>query len=212
MQKTLLTVLLSALLLSPALHAQSATASTSGDAMRWDVGLRLSSLVSVNANNSYDAVFGGAMMRYGAQVEMRPTTHLLLSLAVETGSKTGQRVLPANPPIRTGVPEKLTLTPIHLSVAWIFNPQAPVSWYAGAGPTFLSWKDSSAGDSNSGSDTGGHLVGGLRWQPSDPWSFGAEARYSTVPNAVGNAGITKFYNEDDLGGFSLSLMALYRIR
>lgn len=211
MRKTLCTVFVSVLLLCPALEAQGTPAPASPRPMRWDVGLRLSSLVSINAKDSYDAVFGGAMMRYGAQIEFRPTDHFLLSLAGETGSKTGERVLPTRPPIRTGVAEKLTLTPIHLSVAWIFHPEANVNWYAGLGPTFLNWKDSSAGDSNSGSDTGAHLVGGVRWQSAGRWSVGGEVRYSTVPNAVGNAGITKFYNEDDLGGLSLSLMTLWRI-
>ena len=211
MRKTLLSILVSTLLLSPALQAQGNSPQAPARPMRWDVGVRLSSLVAINAKDSYDAVFGGTMMRYGAQIEFRPAAHFLLSLAGETGSKTGERVLPTKPPIRTGVPEKLTLTPIHLSVAWIFHPEANVNWYAGAGPTFLSWKDSSGADHNSGSDTGMHLVGGVRWQSAGRLSVGGEVRYSTVPNAVGNAGITKLYNEDDLGGISISLIALWRV-
>jgi opacity protein-like surface antigen len=211
MRKTLLSLLTLTLLLCPALQAQTTPAAAPATPMRWDIGLRLSSLVAINAKDSYDAVFGGTMLRYGAQVEMRPTERFLLSLAVETGSKTGERVLPTNPPFRTGVDEKLTLTPIHLSAAWIFHPEATVNWYAGLGPTFLNWKDSSAGESNSGSDIGAHLLGGVRWQSSGRWSIGGEVRYSTVPNAVGKGGITKIYNEDDLGGFSLSLVSLWRI-
>lgn len=208
-KKLILPILL--ILLLPAVTQAQITGGTPASPMRWDVGVRFTSLVSINAKDSYDAVFGGAMTRYGAQLEFRPRPHFLLSLAAETGSKTGERVLPTRPPISTGVSEKLTLTPVHLSVAWIFHPDAQLNWYAGAGPTFLSWKDESAGENNSGSNTGAHIVGGLRWQGAGRWSFGGEVRYSTVPNAVGDAGITKFYNEDDLGGFSISLMSLWRI-
>lgn len=211
MSKKLILPIFLILLLPAATQAQDADSGTSGGPMRWDIGVRFSSLVSVNAKNSYDAVFGGTMTRYGAQIEFRPRAHFLLSLAAETGSKTGERVLPTRPPISTGVSEKLTLSPVHLSAAWVFHPEAQVSWYAGAGPTFLNWKDESAGESNSGSNTGAHIVGGVRWQSSGRWSLGGEARYSTVPNAVGDAGISKFYNEDDLGGFSISLMGLWRI-
>ena len=47
----------------------------------------------------------------------------------------------------------------------------------------------------------GHGPG--RRLPAGPVRFGIEVGYSTVPNTIGESGVSKVYNEDDVGGLTV---------
>jgi hypothetical protein len=44
-------------------------------------------------------------------------------------------------------------------------------------------------------------MGGVEWGRG-PFRFGAEIMYTTVPDTIGVGGVSKIYNEKDVGGFS----------
>lgn len=182
--------------------------------VHFDIGVRAVSLQEVNASDSYDAVFDGdAMTQLGVQLELQIRRNFLIGLVYETGEVDGNRVLPTDPPLPTAVEETLTLSPLHLTLGWVFAPESQIHGFVGVGPTLLDWEDESGADSESGSDTGYHGVAGLRWStPSHRFTVGGELRYSSVPDAVGEAGITRVFDEDDLGGTTIGLSLLWRVR
>lgn len=199
----------STLALAPTAAAQQDP--VAGTPTEWSWGLRAGLFEMVNAPDAYDAVFGDPMPQLGAQIEALWRSRWLLSAALDYGQIDGERVFLTDPPLGTGIDEELTLMPIHLTAAYRFRPDALWDVYAGAGPSFLSWKDESELDSESGSDFGGSLVLGVRRQPpAARWRFGGELRWSTFPGALPDDGVAGFFDEDDPGGLSLSLLALRR--
>lgn len=182
--------------------------------MHFDIGVRAVSLQEVNADDSFDAVFDGdAVTQFGVQLELQIRRHYLIGLVYETGEVDGNRVLPTDPPTPTAVRETLTLSPLHLTLGWVFAPESQIHGFVGVGPTLLDWEDESGADSESGSDTGYHGVAGLRWSTaSHRFTVGGELRFSSVPDAVGDAGITRVFDEDDLGGTTIGVSVLWRVR
>lgn len=177
------------------------------DDTRFRAGFRLGAFEMVNASDSYDAVFGDPMPMLGLQVEWQLRPRIVLAASLDYGEVDGERVLLADPPRGTGVDETLTYLPVHLTGAWRADRGGDWAILVGAGPSFVSWESDSALGAADGSEVGGHVMASLR-RPGDRWTFGGDLRWSTFPDAVGNAGVTKFFDEDDVGGLSLHLVAL----
>lgn len=190
--------------------------------MHFDIGVRTVSLQEVNASDSYDAVFGGdAMTQFGVQLELTLREHFLIGLVYETGEVDGRQLLSADPIVPSRSEETLTLSPIHLTFGWVFAPTSPVHGFVGVGPTLLDWEDEGEAipefgipkRSESGSDVGYHAAAGLRWSTfNNRFILGGELRFSSVPDAVGEAGATRLFDEDDLGGTTVALSLLWRVR
>jgi len=211
-----LVFLAAALLAAPAARAQDDPPDARPRTpISWAAGVRLGAFDMTNSPDSYDAVYGDPLIFYGASVETQ-WRRLRLGLSFDYGTVSGERVLLiSGSPRGTGVGQDLTLTPIHLTAAWRFNPGARWEWSAGLGPSWLSWKDEGGGFSDSGSQVGGSAVVALRRaRPGlnvPGWEFGGELRWSTFPGALPNeGGVTAFYGEDDPGGLALTFLALRR--
>jgi hypothetical protein len=175
----------------------------------WAWGLRAGLFEMVNAADSYDAIFGEPMPRVGVQVEVDWRRRWRFAGSVDLGRVDGERVFLTDPPRGTGIDEELTMVPVHLTAAYRFRPRETWDVYAGLGPSYLSWKDETDFDSESGSDVGGSLVAGVRRQPpAARWRFGGELRWSTFPGALPDGGVARFFDEDDPGGLSLTFLAL----
>lgn len=196
--------------LAPAAAAQrGAERSAEPRATAWSWGLRAGLFEMINAADSYDAIFGEPMPRVGAQVEVDLRSRWRFAGSVDYGVVDGERVFLTNPPRGTGIDEELTMVPVHLTAAYRFRPGATWDVYAGLGPSYLSWKDETDFDSASGSDFGGSVVAGVRLQPpAARWRFGGELRWSTFPGALPDGGVARFFDEDDPGGLSLTLLAV----
>ena len=160
----------------------------------------------INAHRSYDAVFGSPMPQVGLGVEWKLANHWVLGANADYGQVDGEQVLITdNSTISTGVGVTLTYIPVRATAGFVLDPEGSWRWRFGAGPAWVSWKDDSRGGS-SGNALGAHLLVGLR-HPSRHVTWGADLDWSTIPNAVGDGGVTKFYNEDDVGGLTLTLIA-----
>lgn len=203
---SLLPVLAAVLLSLPAAAADAQPAPVNG----WAAGFRVGLFDMTNAPDSYDAVYGDPMPRAGGQVELA-RGHLRFALSLDHGTVDGERVILSDPPRGTGVDQELTLTPLHLTAAWRFRPRAAWDVYAGVGPSYLWWEDAGGGLSSSGSEVGGSAVLGLRSQGGGPWDWGGELRWSTFSGALPtDGGVTAFFDEDDPGGVSLTVLAVRR--
>ena len=207
---TLLAAPLAAALCTTAAAAQPAPR-TPPPPSRVEVGVRLAGFEMVNSADSYDAVYGETMPVGGVEAAAVLRGRLFLALAYERGEVDGERVLLTRPPRPTGVPTELTYAPLHLTLGAVLRPRARWQVRLGAGPTLLDWQDASAGESQGGTDLGWHLAAGLR-RELRRWSLGGELRYSTIPDAVGEGGVTQFFGDDDLGGLELAAVASYRLR
>lgn len=180
-----------------------------GDRLR--LGLRAGGFEPSNAQDSYDAVYGDTMIQVGGQFEVHTDRRLFFAATLDYGTADGETVAPTRPPVSTGIGTELTLSPLHLTAAWLLRPRDR-AWnlYLGAGPSLLAWSETSDIGDTSASDIGASAVFGLRRELRS-WSVGGELRWSTFPNALPDEGLAARFGEDDLGGFGLHLVALYRL-
>lgn len=177
-------------------------------------GVRLGGFEMVNAQDSYDAVYDDPMPVLGLQLDWRFRTRWILEASLDYGEVDGERVLLADPPVGTGIDETLTYVPLHLAASWSFYRNAPWELRIGAGPSILWWEsdaDVSLADGDpdaDGTEIGGSVALSAR-RAFRAWTLGGELRWSSFPDAVGDAGVTRFFDEDDLGGVSVNVIALW---
>jgi len=160
------------------------------------------------AGNSASAVFdsrGGG--NFGGAVRYTFWRGAFVSAGARTFSKEGERVFVATPnsPVqKLGFPLKLRLTPMFLTVGYRLRNGKLVVPYAGFGGSLTSYKEESdvAGESFNEDGTKAGFLGFAGVEVGrGMFRAGAEAGYTTTPGAVGLGGVTKVYNEDNLGGW-----------
>jgi hypothetical protein len=165
--------------------------------------------INFTANESFDAVTGkpsGTIFGGGARVGL-PLGGLFVDLGAWRYRGEGERVLVADDQVfRLGIPVEITVTPIELSAGWRFRiRRAPkLVPYAGGGLTILKYQETSefanAGDDVDDSFNGYHLLGGAEYRILRWLGVAGEASWSTVPDAIGESGVSAAFDETDLGG------------
>ncbi len=160
------------------------------------------------AGNSASAVFdsrGGGT--FGGAARYTFWRGAFVAAGARTFSKEGERVFvtAANSPVqKLGFPLKVRLTPMFLAVGYRLRDGKLIVPYAGLGGALTSYKEESdvAGEAFNESATKAGFLGFAGVEVGrGMFRFGAEAGYTTVPNAVGLGGVTQVYGEDDLGGW-----------
>ena len=156
--------------------------------------------------SSGGATFGGATRwAFG-----RGGRGLFVEAGARTFSKEGERVFVASPSAavaKLGFPVSIRITPIFANVGYRFRiGKTAFTPYVGLGGSLTSFREESdvAGEAlkESRSKAGFQGLGGVEYGRG-LLRLGAEVVYSTVPDAVGLAGVSKVYGEDDIGGLSL---------
>jgi hypothetical protein len=187
--------------------------------------------ISFQAQDSFDAILGshgGPSFGGGAQVL------LPLGFYAEFGvwrfTHEGERVFvgPNQEVFPLGIPLDVTITPIEITGGWRYHhcpqpPRAPKAAkpivtrpcaprlipYAGGGFSSYAYRetsDSAAADEDVSSRFGGfHLLGGVDYKVTRWVSIGGEAAWSSVPNALGEGGVSAAFEEDNLGGMLVRL-------
>jgi hypothetical protein len=129
-----------------------------------------------------------------------------VSGGVRTFSKDGERVFLTAPGAaiqKLGFPVSVRLTPILLSAGYRYVHWKWVVPYASVGAAITSYSEKSdvAGQSFDQDFTRTGFVGAVGLETArGRLRGGVELGYSTVSGAVGFAGISKIYGEDDIGG------------
>ena len=101
---------------------------------------------------------------------------------------------------------EITVTPIEISAGWRFRiRRAPkLIPYAAGGFTILKYQETSdfaSGDEDADdSFSGYHLLGGAEYKIKRWLGVAGEASWSTVPDAIGESGVSEAFDETDLGG------------
>ena len=160
------------------------------------------------AENSASALFdsrGGGT--FGGAVRYTFWRGAFVSAGARTFSREGERVFVAAPNAavqKLGFPLKVSLTPVFLTVGYRFRDGKLIVPYAGIGGSLTSYREESdvAGEpfDDDRSKAGFLGLAGVE-VGRGTFRVGAEAGYSTVPDAVGVAGVSKVYGENDLGGW-----------
>jgi hypothetical protein len=200
-RKTLGTLLAATLLLAAA----------TGPSLAGEIAVEgLGGYLGLTATNSAKAAFdssGG--FAWGGGGRFAFASGLYVAAGVRSFSKEGERVFvagPGQPVASLGHPLSIRVTPILLTAGYRFRQGKMIVPYAGAGGSLTSYREESmvAGldFDESSTKAGFHLVGGVE-VGRGTLRFGAEASWSTVPNAVGLGGVSEVYGEDDLGGWTL---------
>jgi hypothetical protein len=160
------------------------------------------------AGNSASAVFGSnGAGTFGGAVRYTFWRGAFVTAGARTFSKDGERVFVTNPssPVQDlGFPLRVRLTPMFLAVGYRLRDGKLIVPYAGFGAALTSYKEESdvAGESLNESHSDGGLVGFAGVEVGrGVFRLGAEAGYTSTSGAVGLGGVTKVYNEDNLGGW-----------
>jgi hypothetical protein len=190
-----------ALLATVSLLAPGREASAQGFGINGQAGY-----FSMAAADSAKAVFGssGGFMAGGG------LSYTFGSFYVEGGAryfaKEGERVFVAtagDTPFPLGHPLKVRLVPIYLTVGYRYGKGMFIP-YVGVGGGMTSYDEETtvagAITKISESKAGAHGLLGLEYGRGK-LRFAAELILSTVPDAIGIAGVSNVYGEDDLGGF-----------
>ena len=73
----------------------------------------------------------------------------------------------------------------------------------------MDFTEEGGGETLDGSGSGIHMMGGVRYQ-RDRFSIGAEVLFSSAESdELAQGGVTRIFGEDDLGGTSFHLVALF---
>jgi hypothetical protein len=163
----------------------------------------------LNATQSASALFdstGGPT--YGGALRFTLGSGLYFEAGARYFAQDGRRVLvtdPAGPVYKLDYPVHIRLVPVYGSVGWRFGHHALIPYLAiGGGVTSFDETDEVVGITSTASQTKGSAHGLLGVEYG--WGslrVAAEARYETVPNAIGMGGVAKVYGETDLGGLSV---------
>jgi hypothetical protein len=178
----------------------------------WHLGVRAGAFEPQQAADTYDALYGGTMLLVGVQAEARFARGWYLALSVDRGDADGELVGvgPGGGLVPIGEPTDLTMMPIHLTVGGVVGGGRPWSFYYGGGPSLLRWKEDNAVAPQDESDDGFHAVAGVR-RAFGRAEAAAEARWSTIPDALGEGGVSQRFGEDDWGGLALHAVVAFRI-
>lgn len=185
-------------------------------AQRTGLGLRGFGTVTydkMSASESFKAVtekdtvtfFGG-----GAQVT-NLWRGLFAEVAVERASRDGERVFvgPNNEVFRLGIPLKIKMTPFDIVGGWRSAPVSGVAAYGAAGFSSLKYEETSefaaAGEDVDERFRGFVLFGGVEYSAMRWVHLRFEVRYRSFKDAVGAAGVSQVFEEDDLGSVGIAL-------
>jgi opacity protein-like surface antigen len=200
-----LMVLLTAWLMPVAARAQTTS----------QVGVRAWFGVDVNkmaASDSFDAVLGSAqLLGFGGGADVTVWKNVFARVSFSRAKKDGERAVVFNGQvIPIGVPITVTYTPIEIGGGWQFPLAGGVRPYAGAGLFRLRYKEESdfgIPDEEVDLSKSGYVVfGGVEVPVSKYLMVGGEAQYRSVPDAVGTGGVSRDFDETNLGGFTVRVL------
>jgi len=166
------------------------------------------------AKDSFDAILGttsGTIFGGGARVGI-PFGGLFADIGAWRFSDEGERVFVLNDQVYPlNIPTEIAITPIEISGGWRFRIRRlpKLLPYAGAGLTAMRYRETSefATDEENVDKTfsGYHFFGGAEYKLMRWLGVAGEAAWTTVPDAIGASGVSKAFNETDLGGSSFRI-------
>lgn len=169
------------------------------------------------ARDSFDAILGrtfGSMYGGGGQIAFPNGAFAQVNL--DRFTKTGSRALVSGTQIfRLPIPDSITVTPLQVTAGYRAASSGVSVPYVGAGIGWHILKEESTSVAGLETARDGHLgyqiLGGAEFQVLSWFWVAGEVQWATVPKALGDTGVSAFFQEDDLGGttFRFKLMLGY---
>jgi opacity protein-like surface antigen len=177
---------------------------------------------TLTASKSADTVFGSSGgFTFGGSAQYALKKGIFVRGGYRHFGKTGEKVFLENassPAFPLGFPLTVNINSIDVLGGWRFRlggqKPSPFVPYLAAGAIISSYHEKSTVadlvETNDQTKTGFQFLGGLEWRVFGKVTLAAEAAYAIVPNAIGVAGVSKIYGEDDIGGFRVMGRLGYR--
>ena len=180
------------------------------------IGLRAHGIVDFNtlaAKESFEAVLGTSnMTAFGGGVEVDIWKGVFVRVAGARARESGSRVFVSGSEVfPLGIPLTVTMTPIEAGGGWRFvTKNGRLTPYAGVSYLSMGYTEESdfaeAGENTSERFPGQTVFGGAEFRIWKWFTAAGEAQYRRVPNALGAGGVSKDFNETDLGGVTARIM------
>jgi hypothetical protein len=212
-------------LLACAIVVMSATSAFAQTVPQGDgVGVRaffLVDRVAMNAAESFKATLDSSSLTgFGGGVDVtRLWKGLFARGAFSRLSGDGERVVVVDgDAVPLGFPLEVQMTPLELGGGWrqALDPSRRSEAYAGAGWLRLHYQETSQGTGADPSENidesfnGTVFFGGVDFDLSKGFMVGFEAQYRSVPDAIGEGGVSKEFDETNLGGFAIRFVIGFR--
>ena len=177
-------------------------------------GFAMFGQVNFTAKESFEAIVGdpaGPFLGGGAHVGL-PFGGLFVEIGAWQFKDNGERAFVANGQVvPLGIPVEITVTPIEVSAGWRFRiGRLPrLLPYVAGGFSSYGYKETSqfAEPSEDVDERfkGYHVMGGAEVKLMRWLGVAGEVAWATVPDALGQGGVSEAFNETDLGGTSFRL-------
>jgi hypothetical protein len=166
-----------------------------------------------SAEDSFKAILdknNGVIFGGGGQVLL--PWNIYVEIGAWRFKDNGERVFVTanNEVFKLGQRVDINVTPVELTAGYRFTQvSSRIVPYAGVGYSSYRYKETSEfADANENVDErfpGFHLQGGVEFLPMRWLAVGGEVTWSSIADAIGEAGVSKHFNEDNLGGTSFRL-------
>jgi hypothetical protein len=165
------------------------------------IGFAARQSVAAVTGQSYGPTFGA-----GAQVRFRSGFYVQASF--ERFRRTGERVFVfEGETFPLGIPDTITVQPVVAAVGYRPPSSASIRPYVGVGlGTYHLQESSPFDDATEAIDQwhrGYHAHGGVEFWTRRWFAPAVEARYTTVPDALGTSGAAAAFKESNLGGWQV---------
>ena len=174
-------------------------------------GYAMIGVMNFAAADSFDVILGspsGMIFGGGARVGL-PLGGLFVDVGAWRFRGEGERAFVfQGEEFDLGIPVEVTVTPLEITGGWQFRLRRAPKFrpYMGGGFSSYGYKETSefATDAENVDDrfTGYHLLGGAEYRVSRWAALAGEVTWTTVPDALGEGGVSAEFDEDNLGGTS----------
>jgi opacity protein-like surface antigen len=181
---------------------------------------------SFTASESFDAVLGTSSgIAYGGGAGVLIGRHVFVDVLVSRFRADGSRVFISEQGERfdLDIPTTVTVTPVDISAGWRFAgaprlgvtgmPRFRLVPYAGAGVGIQRYAETSdfAESSDDVDESHGsfHVLGGVELPFTPHLGAQVDVLYRWVPDGIGSAGVSDYFDETDLGGAQVRFRLAY---
>jgi hypothetical protein len=168
------------------------------------------------AATTFNAAFGSRTATfYGGGLQVAARSGLFVDFAVSHFSKGGERAFVSNGEIfRLGIPLTVSITPFELSGGYRlrFPRHTRVVPYVGGGVGWYKYRETAEFAANNDNVQASHagflFVGGAEVRLQKWISAAADAQYTAVTGILGQGGLSRDVNENDLGGVAARIRVI----
>ena len=168
--------------------------------------------ITFTATESFDAVLGepaGPIFGGGARIGL-PWGGLFVDVGAWRFRGEGERVFVYNDEVfKLGIPVEVTVAPLEISGGWRVRLRRAPKFipYVAGGFTSMRYRETSEFSTPTEdvdeNFSGYHVLGGAEYKITRWLGVAGEASWTTVPDAIGEAGVSQRFSETDLGGTTL---------